>query len=262
MVAGAQLPPEDAEDPGGEAWDEALMAALLDEPLPPGAAADPERVAAHRAALADLSALRTRMHLLGDALGEAPDRPADRPARAAGGAPGGRPRTRGGSRRPPGRRAVRVGRGPALAVTACVAALVLGAGWLTGGGLTGGSVHDKSAVPEAVEAPAAREQRSAGDLLACARRVAEGTVTRSVPRPDGTGARVTLEVSHSYKPRRGPARLAFEAERERGAVPQVGQRVLVFLPEDGAGDPAHWVTGVELVRARAALTGAADGGCG
>ncbi|MFK4151737.1 hypothetical protein ACI2LV_07080 [Streptomyces fungicidicus] len=60
---------EDAEYDGMDA----LMAAILDEPLPAGAAQDPALAAAHRAAVADIGVLRERLALIGDALaGPAP----------------------------------------------------------------------------------------------------------------------------------------------------------------------------------------------
>ncbi|MGW3315914.1 hypothetical protein [Streptomyces fungicidicus] len=60
---------EDAEYDGMDA----LMAAILDEPLPAGAAQDPALTAAHRAAVADIGVLRERLALIGDALaGPAP----------------------------------------------------------------------------------------------------------------------------------------------------------------------------------------------
>ncbi|MFE5395026.1 hypothetical protein ACFQ9U_10710 [Streptomyces sp. NPDC056568] len=167
------------------AGDDALMTAITGEPLPPGADADTE--AAYRSAAADVALLREQLGVLGRSLGEPP------PARDA--APVTRPARR--SRRRPFALALGT-----LAV-ACAGALMTGLGWLVVQG--GGGTADTGA------GSAAADDKRAGSAeagvvfgspryLACARVVAQGTVTGAEPLP-GTGRhRITLDVTRSYKP--------------------------------------------------------------
>ncbi|MGW4025519.1 hypothetical protein ACWEEL_29730, partial [Streptomyces sp. NPDC005009] len=98
---------------------DALMAAVLDEPLPARARQDPAFTAAHRAAAADITVLREQLALIGDALAapgeETADgegagepagrvgagRPSDGPEPGGGAGAGGRGLARRGAAAPP-----------------------------------------------------------------------------------------------------------------------------------------------------------------
>lgn len=176
--------------PGGydDGYD-ALMAAITGEPLPPDAGADAR--GEHRSATADVALLREQLHLLGDTLGEpvAQERP-----RAVAAPP---PR-----RRRPFRPAVGV------LAAACAGVLVTGLGWLV---VQGGSGASDDAASSAADKSAARPSSpSAGQeaavvfgtprYLACARLVAEGTVTAADPVPGAARHRITLRVTRAYAP--------------------------------------------------------------
>ncbi|MER6402576.1 hypothetical protein ABT269_03325 [Streptomyces viridosporus] len=75
---------------------DALMTAILDEPLPVGARRDPAFLAAHGAAAADLAVLREQLALIGDALAA----PAGSPSAVPTGTEDGEPAGRGGAARP------------------------------------------------------------------------------------------------------------------------------------------------------------------
>lgn len=257
---------------------DALMAALLDEPLPAAARQDPAFLAARDAAAADVAVLREQLGLIGDTLareagpGPAPVRPL--PAVA----------------RPPrrARRPLRVAFG-ALAAAAA-ASVVLGTGWLVtqagqGDGMSSSAEADRKAVG-ADEAPghdeASGAEGSAGTgfgtprYLACARLVAEGTVSAVEPVP-GTGQeRVTLEVTRRYKPApgTGPDENASAGEQgEAGEVTfltgstgptgladrpplQTGDRVMVGLPREGSVPDAVIVGEEDIAPERARITAA------
>ncbi|MFF0108739.1 hypothetical protein [Streptomyces hirsutus] len=263
---------------------DALMAAILDEPLPAAARQDPAFTAARDAAAADVAVLREQLGFIGDTLareaepGPAPVRPL--PAVA----------------RPPrrARRPLRVAFG-ALAAAAA-ASVVLGMGWLVtqagqGDGTSSSAEADRKAV-DADEAPGADEasgaEGSAGTgfgtprYLACARLVAEGTVSAVEPVP-GTGQeRVTLEVTRRYKPApgTGPDENASAGEQdEAGEVTfltgptgptgstgsngptdrpplHTGDRVMVGLPREGSVPDAVIVGEEDIAPERARVTAA------
>ncbi|CAM5345339.1 hypothetical protein SHIRM173S_13369 [Streptomyces hirsutus] len=224
---------------------DALMAAILDEPLPTAARRDPAFMAARDAAATDVAVLREQLGLIGEMLaarempsaGETPAVGAEAagsgaaPAAGASDAPVDRPgyRPAAGPLTPvtplpvhrPRRRPLRVALG-ALAAAAA-ASVVLGTGWLVtqagqGDGTSSSAEADRKAV-EAGEAPGAKGSAGTGfgtpHYLACARLVAEGTVSAVEPVP-GTGQeRVTLEVTRRYKPARGPARTRTPPRRNR-----------------------------------------------
>ncbi|MFD0227964.1 hypothetical protein ACWGPD_06395 [Streptomyces hirsutus] len=274
----------DTGDERGTEYDgvDALMAAILDEPLPAAARQDPAFLAARDAAAADVAVLREQLGLIGDTLareaesGPAPVRPL--PAVA----------------RPPrrARRPLRVAFG-ALAAAAA-ASVVLGTGWLVtqagqGDGTSSSAGADRKAV-EAGEAPGADEapgaEGSAGTgfgtprYLACARFVAEGTVSAVEPVP-GTGQeRVTLEVTRRYEPAPGTgpdedasAEEQAEKQDEAGEVTfltgptgptgptdrprlRTGDRVMVGLPREGSVPDAVIVGEEDIAPERARITAA------
>lgn len=172
---------------------DALMAAITGEALPSDAGADAR--GAYRSATADVALLREQLNLLGDALGDAA--PTERPA------PVPVPR-----RRRPFRLALGV------LAAACAGVVVTGLGWLVV--QSGSGASEDAASGSAAEGPAVRpESPTAGReaalvfgtprYLACARLVAEGTVTAAEPVP-GIGAarhRITLRVTRAYAPGAG-----------------------------------------------------------
>ncbi|MYS52337.1 hypothetical protein GTW46_20080, partial [Streptomyces sp. SID6013] len=132
-----------------------------------------------------------QLHLLGDALGEPVAR--ERPKAAA--AP------------PPRRRPFRLALG--VLAAACAGVVVTGLGWLvvqSGSGASqdaaSGSAADKSAVRPS--SPSAGQEAAAvfgtPRYLACARLVAEGTVTAADPVPGTARHRITLRVTQAYAP--------------------------------------------------------------
>lgn len=172
-----------------------------------------------------------------------------------------RSRTRpGGPGRPGGRgRAVRAAFG-ALAGAAALS-LVLGFGWLvTRGGLDdNGEASSKSAagaVPEDTGSavPPADPERE----LACSRLVVEGTVAR-VERRGDSSRRITLTVTHAYRPASGPAEVGFLVGPDARPAPRVGQHVLVRIAR-GERYPSRWAVGDGRVAAeRAWITEALPG---
>ncbi|MEU2599324.1 hypothetical protein ABZ669_19295 [Streptomyces hirsutus] len=265
----------DTGDERGTEYDgvDALMAAILDEPLPAAARQDPAFLAARDAAAADVAVLREQLGLIGDTLvreaepGPAPVRPL--PAVA----------------RPPrrARRPLRVAFG-ALAAAAA-ASVLLGMGWLVtqagqGDGMSSSAGADRKAV-EAGEAPGAEGSAGTGfgtpHYLACARLVAEGTVSAVEPVP-GTGQeRVTLEVTRRYKPAPGTgpdedasAEEQAEEQDEAGEVTfltgpsgstdrprlRTGDRVMVGLPREGSVPDAVIVGEEDIAPERARVTAA------
>ncbi|MET7319342.1 hypothetical protein [Streptomyces sp. NPDC005549] len=176
--------------PGGY---DALMAAITDEPLPPDAGADAR--GAYRSASADVALLREQLHLLGDALGDAvPEERATataEPARAPA----------------PRRRPFRLALG--VLAAACAGVVVTGLGWLvvqSGSGASedaaSGSAADKSAARP--DSPSASREAAVvfgtPRYLACARLVAEGTVTGVEAVPGTARHRITLRVTQAYAP--------------------------------------------------------------
>ncbi|WP_320782727.1 hypothetical protein [Streptomyces sp. CRN 30] len=204
--------------PDGRAPDDALMAAILGEPLPPDSAE-----------AADVAALRERLRMIGDALGEPPPPPEPVPAR-----PAARPRPR--------RRPLSVALG-ALAV-ACAAAVLGGGAWLlTQAG--GGYAEDSGA---GVEAGSKAAGGSFGDprYLACARLVAEATVTAAEAVPGADAERITVRVTRAYAPRDGaPDEAVFLVEESPGR-PAVGDRVLFGLSPGGEYVDELFVGGKEI----------------
>jgi hypothetical protein len=231
------------------------MSVIADEPLPEAVREDPGFLAEHRSAAADVAVLREQLGIIGHALAQAPDgtgaestAPVVRPS---GSSLSSRPSGLSRTRRRPRPLALALG---GLAV-ACAAALVSGMAWLLAqpGGATEGSASSK-------DAGAASEQ--AGGLLfgsprylACARLVAEGTVT-GVERLPGAGrTRITLDVTRTYKPDR-PAKggdpLVFLVEA--GGVPgplRVGDQAMVGFFRSG-DFPDALITGEREIAAERA----------
>ncbi|GGQ64273.1 hypothetical protein [Streptomyces pilosus] len=303
------------EGPGPE-YDgmDALMAALLDEPLPEPARRDPEFLAERDAAVADLAVLRERLTAIGDALagppgagpagsGETAARPdtgaadaaprppadpasgsRDTPAPSAGPLPrpgdgrgndggdrpdtgaapgrdpaprlpgaspgrgGARPRTAGGTRGPHRRRTAKAVLGGLVAAAA--AGLVLGTGWLVtqGGGADGSTAQGAAADSKEAGGVAFGSPR----YLACARLVAEGTVTAVERVPGAAGVeRVTLRADRYYK---GEGEVTFLRDTAGASPLRPGDRVLVGLPSGGEHPDAVVVGEPDIAPERARIT--------
>ncbi|MEU5362930.1 hypothetical protein ABZ354_05395 [Streptomyces sp. NPDC005925] len=223
--------------PGGV---DPLMAVIGGEPLPPAARADAGLVAAHRAAAADVALLREQLGLLGDALADAAVDGEATPVRSS--AP-----ARARRRRP---FAVALG---GLAV-ACAAALLSGTAWLlTQSGSAGGAGADDAA---------AGSQEAGGVLfgsprhLACARLVAEGTVTGTEPVPGTDRTRITLHVTRAYKPRVAAKDVDPVVFLVRDGVLgplHEGDHTLIGLPRQGDYPDALFTDEEEIATERAAI---------
>ncbi|NHI09634.1 hypothetical protein STPH2_5001 [Streptomyces sp. KO7888] len=210
-------------DDGYDDGHDALMAAITGEPLPPDAG--PDAHGEYRSATADVALLREQLNLLGDALGDAV--PQDRPAPAP--APFPAPRRR------PFRLALDV------LAAACAGVVVTGLGWLvvqSGSGATddtaGGSAADKSAVRPGN--PSAGQEAAlvfgTPRYLACARLVAEGTVTAAEPVPGAARHRITLRVTRAHAPGDGTGPTATFVLDDGLARLAPGDRVLVGVLRD------------------------------
>ncbi|MDX3118694.1 hypothetical protein [Streptomyces scabiei] len=239
----------------GRGGPDALMAAIADESLPDEALADSDFMAEHRAASADVALLREQLGVLADALTEpVPDstaRPSPVPVRRA--------------RAPRRLRPLLAG-----AVGAAAAgALVFGAGWAavrTGNGVAdeagSGSVASAAGRGES-GSKAASEDAGAllGDpgYLACTRLVVEGDVTDVRRLPGTTRERVSLRVTHAYRPVRSAPEVGFDREQGAGAPLNPGDHVLVALAQE-AGVPDVWVVGEPgIAPERQELAGALSG---
>ncbi|WP_330304605.1 MULTISPECIES: hypothetical protein [unclassified Streptomyces] len=232
---------------------DALLAAITDEPLPEGAHEDAEFMAEHRSAAADLTLLREQLALIGDALADgaetteaAPSRKGRRTGKSRGTrkprnrCPAAAPKQRS---RHPGALAVTVG----TLVTAVVALMVVGMGWLiVQGGAGGASDSAKASGADAKDGAGA--SLSAPGYLACSRLVVEGTVAEIEPLPGADQDRITLDVTRSYKPAQGKAQVTFLFDEGVGPRPHKGQQVLVAIRHD-AVVPDKWVTGKKDIAA-------------
>ncbi|MGW6015843.1 hypothetical protein [Streptomyces sp. NPDC055210] len=270
---------------------DALLAALTDEPLPAGARDDPEFMAEHRSAVADVALLREQLRIMGDTLADGtPDaRTPDAEAMDAGAADPGRPgdgRRAAPSRasaplRPPG--APKKGAGPRKPrrarrwAGAAMGALVIAAGtallgglvWLgVQGGGAGGADNDASSKSDS---SAAKGEDGGGDSslfspemrLACAKVLVEGTVRSVTPAADGN-VRVELEVKRYYRPERSvadhPTITVTLPESARKDL-KAGTYTLVRLPVYPQ-DRLDWETGWGVGDARKEIVGALPGARG
>ncbi|CAM5424148.1 hypothetical protein [Streptomyces aurantiogriseus] len=258
MTAGHERPEnrDGHESPEGHDGMDALMAAILDDPLPEGARADPAFLAAHRAATADVTLLREQLGVIADALTE----PAPEQAGAAAGKTGEAVRPA----RPPRRRMLPL---TLRAVgVAAAGALVVGGGWLVvqvGQGIGGGmgvsskSADDGAAADEKAAASGGAEDSLLGDpaYLACeARLVVEGDVTDVERVPGTTQERVTLRITRSYKPEQQTAPEAgFVMEEGMDPLLAEGDHVLVGLAK-GSAVPDVWAVGeADIAAERSAI---------
>ncbi|MGW2620619.1 hypothetical protein [Streptomyces sp. NPDC001500] len=221
----------------GRGGPDALMAAIAGEPLPDEARADAAFMVEHRSAAADVALLREQLGVLADALTE--------PAREGAAPPPPVPVRR--ARAPRRLRPLLLG-----AVGAAAAgALVFGAGWAavrTGAGAAD-DAGSKSAASDAGRGESGgMTAREAGALLAdpgylaCTRLVVEGDVTGVRRLPGTTRERVSLRVTHAYRPARSAPEVGVDRERDAGAPLDPGAHVLVALAR-GTDVPDVWVIG-------------------
>ncbi|MER6788573.1 hypothetical protein ABT330_28855 [Streptomyces sp. NPDC000658] len=221
----------------GRGGPDALMAAIAGEPLPDEVRADAAFMAEHRSAAADVALLREQLGVLADALTE--------PAREGAAQPSPVPVRR--ARAPRRLRPLLLG-----AVGAAAAgALVFGAGWAavrTGEGAAD-DAGSKSAASDAGRGESGgMTARDAGALLAdpgylaCTRLVVEGDVTDVRRLPGTTRERVSLRVTHAYRPARSAPEVGVDREQDAGAQLDPGAHVLVALAQ-GADVPDVWVIG-------------------
>ncbi|MDT0569899.1 hypothetical protein RM704_20905 [Streptomyces sp. DSM 3412] len=258
---------------------DALMAALLDEPLPEDALRDDEFVASHEAAVADLALLREQLGLIGEALavsgedavtGVAPGRAgAARPGDTAGAetdpgqvsGPASAPSasvTPLPSRPSRARRALRITAGT-LAAAACVS-VVLGLGWAVVQSGNAGVNSSKSGAQSADGDSESMEDSHGGDgsaslsregYVACARLIVEGTVTEVEAVPGVEQDRITVEVDRWIKPDKGEDRIVFPMSHDVDPRLEKGDHVLLGFPRDSA-QPDIWTTkAAEIARERA-----------
>ncbi|MGW8886391.1 hypothetical protein [Streptomyces sp. NPDC055749] len=175
-----------------------LMAVLMGEPAPDGG--DPAAAARYAEAARDMRVLGEQLHLVGDRL-------------AAPEAVPGATRSRW------------TRKGPlALAASAVIAACLAGTGILW-----------------AVAQPSYDTHMGGGDaklteegMMACARTVADGTVSRT--EPAGSGVRVVLRVDEYLKPDRGPRETSFVVSAEEEDFFRPGTTMLVSIsrfPDEG-----------------------------
>ncbi|WP_406435937.1 hypothetical protein OHB00_18085 [Streptomyces sp. NBC_00631] len=226
----------DGRDGQDGAGTDALFAVLMDEPLSAEQRADPAFMAEHRAATTDVARLREHLGIIGDALADGPGpQPAPRPRP--------RPAERRRLRERPGVRAL----GLAGALAAAFTGAVFGIGWLAANGGSGamsnGASADKAAGSAASSAgQGGKEQGGGPGYLACARLVVEGTVT-GVQRLAGSGEeRVTLRVTHAYKPAKTAAEVEFRFGSGTDARVRTGVRLLVGIT-DGQQVPDRYAVG-------------------
>ncbi|MFD9436854.1 hypothetical protein [Streptomyces sp. NPDC060002] len=254
---------------GQEGYDgmDALMAAVLDVPLSglsEEARADTAYLAAHRSATADVALLREQLGVLADVLTEPVRERTQAPASAPAAVPG---RTRASAPAPvrqlrPPRRVRPLGL--RLAGVAAAGALVLGGGWVVvqvgqgvAGSASGKSADSGAASDEKADASAGGGSSLLGDpgYLACARLVVEGDVT-AVGRVAGTTReRVTVHVTHAYRPAAGSGpEVGFVLEEDMDPLLREGDHVLVALSK-GSTTPDVWAVGEpDIAQEREALT--------
>ncbi|MDX3803080.1 hypothetical protein [Streptomyces sp. AK04-3B] len=253
----------------GRAGLDALMAAIADEPLPDESRADDAFMAEHRSATADLALLREQLGLLADALTAQPaarteqrTAPAHRPGRFR------RPRPR-ASRFPSPSRPTPTARLRPLVLraagVAAAGAMVFGAGWAVVQVQHGASDDADAKASAASDAGAgadgsgAKGAENSGSPLAdpgylvCTRLVVEGEVTDVRPLPGTTRERVTLRVTHAYRPAVSTPEAAFEMEHDMDPLLAAGDHVLVALGRASA-TPDVWAVGeADIAPERTAL---------
>lgn len=234
--------------------DRALMLALTGEPLPQEDAADPEVVAAHAAAEADVALLAEQVRGIGDALAaRAKPKPAPAPAPAP--APELVPAPESAPVKPlapvsvfrmrPRLRPLVVAVKMLAAV--CAVGMLGGLAWLAvdGGAGVSESASDKSA-GDAKAGAKGKGSEESGDVtpegfVACSRLIVEGTVVRVEPVHGAERDTITLTVTRYYKPTKGPEKVTFRMDHDVDPRLKPGDRTLISIPK-GEQYPDNWAT--------------------
>ncbi|MGW1026278.1 hypothetical protein ACWD4J_21740 [Streptomyces sp. NPDC002577] len=224
---------------------DALLAAIMDEPLSGDARGDAAFMDEYRSAVADLTQLRAQLRGLGDALA-APAGRSSVPERTAP-----VPAVRAPARRT--RRPFAIALGALAAV--CAAAMFSGAVWLvgqSGAGAGDSSAADKSAAGASQEGSDQKndgESMSAEGTVACARLIVEGTVERVEPLPGGAQDRIVLDVTRYYKPSSGKKRVTFTMDVAVDPRLRPGDHTLILIPSYDP-HPTIWSTGKDVAKDR------------
>ncbi|MFH8733190.1 hypothetical protein [Streptomyces sp. NPDC017964] len=229
--------------------DRALMLALTGEPLPQEDAADPEVVAAHAAAEADVALLAEQVRGIGDALAA---RGTPAPAKPSASVAHVRPRRR---LRPALGSLAAAG---ALGVAGVMMWLVAQPGDHAASGASDKSASDskggnRSGIEDADLTPEG--------FVACSRLMVEGTVDRVMPEPGGKGDRITLTVTRYYKPASGSGKVIFRMDRDVDPRLKRGDHTLITVPKRG-NEPDNWATGKEIKPLRDMIVNALPGSRG
>lgn len=258
---------------------DALMAALLDEPLPEAALRDAEFVASRDAAAADVALLREQLGLIGEALAgagtanaEAGAPPGRRVAAWPGDAAGaetdlGRVSGSAAAPAPPvrpllprparARRALNIAFGTLAAAAA--ASVLFGVGWAV---VQAGGAADTTSSSDSGSgygSGADKKDSESGDLhddsdgklsqvgyLACARLVVEGTVTDVEPVPDAGQIRIAVDVDRYYKPAKGADEVVFPMAEDVDPRLEKGDHVLIGI-SPGSAEPDLWTVGEQKI---------------
>ncbi|MGW6398968.1 hypothetical protein [Streptomyces sp. NPDC055134] len=233
--------------------DRALMQALTGEPLPEEDAADPETVAAHAAAVADVALLAEQVRGIGDALA-ARAKPESPPAPQLVPAPGG-PAPASAPVKPlvpvsvfpmrPRPRPLVVAFKTLAAV--CAAGMLGGLAWLAVDG--GAGVSESASDKSAGDAKAGAKGKGGGEsadvtpegFVACSRLIVEGTVVRVEPVPGAQRDTITLTATRYYKPAEGPEKVTFRMDHDVDPRLKPGDRTLISIPK-GEEYPDNWAT--------------------
>lgn len=247
-----------------DARTDALLAAITDEPLPQEALDDPEFMAEHRSAMADVATLREQLLIMGDTLAAESERPEEDPAPLRTAKP------------PKPARSWQPRRYAGLALGALVVAmgttLLGGLVWLgvQGGGDAGAGASSadsatraESGSGEGSAADEGKETYSPETRIACSKILVEGTVLSVTPRDDGD-VRVVLEVKRYFRPERTVAEhptIAVNLYGSARADLKAGVDTLVRVPVH-TREPQDWKVGPEAADARDELVDALPGAHG
>ncbi|TLS42441.1 hypothetical protein FE633_31185 [Streptomyces montanus] len=224
----------------GDQQADALLAALLDEPLPPEAVENEAFMAEHRSAVADVATLREQLRIMGDALAAESERPERSPA-AEPLRPASTKLPRPAKPAKPAK-SVKPSR-PRRYAGVALGALALGMGTAMLGGLVwfgmngsagsdSGAASDKSAAQQGTNEDSGNAEYSPEMHIACSKVLVEGTVRSITPRDDGD-VRVVLEVKRYYRPERSVAKHPTIAVTLLGSARKdlkVGDYTLVRVP--------------------------------
>ncbi|MGI5198022.1 hypothetical protein ACQEVY_31065 [Streptomyces sp. CA-288835] len=252
----------------GDARTDALLAAITDEPLPQEALDDPEFMAEHRSAKADVEALREQLMFMGDALAaeSEPSQAEPVPVRTAKPARTPKPAKPARSWQPRRYAGLAVG----ALVIAMGTTLLGGLVWLgaqnSGGDEAGSDATSSRAESDTADgaAPDAAEKPFSPELyIACSKVLVQGTVL-SVTRRDDGDVRVVLEAKRYLRPEQTAAEhptVAVNLYDSARADLKVGIDALVRVPVH-TQEPQEWKVGPEAAEFSERLIDALPGAHG